>query len=210
MHLFPALVDYISDLDSKTISKTRKEALQQLVKCLQEKVNQQVAIRLNFICTHNSRRSHFAQVWTQALAAYFGLEIVYSYSGGTETTAVFPMVLETLLITGFQVKPLTQGQNPIYSIKYGENEPPLIGFSKEWNHFFNPKNQFIAILTCAEADEACPTIFGAEKRISLPFVDPKIYDNTPLQVQKYGETSLQIATELFYVFAKIKTENDQI
>lgn len=58
-------------------------------------------------------------------------------------------------------------------------------------------------MTCDSANEACPVIVGAEKRIPVMFADPKAFDNTPQQAEKYQERSLQIATELSYVFSKI-------
>jgi arsenate reductase len=60
-------------------------------------------------------------------------------------------------------------------------------------------------MTCSQADGGCPFIAGAEKRIPITtFEDPKISDNTPQQSQVYAERSLQIASEMFYVFSKIK------
>ena len=59
-------------------------------------------------------------------------------------------------------------------------------------------------MTCSHADENCPFIAGAEKRIPITYEDPKKFDNTPEQLAKYNERSLQIATELFYVFSKVK------
>ena len=59
-------------------------------------------------------------------------------------------------------------------------------------------------MTCSNADVGCPFIQGAEKRIPITFEDPKAFDNTPLQKEKYHERSIQIATELCYVFSQIK------
>ena len=44
-------------------------------------------VRLIFICTHNSRRSHMAQLWAQTAAAYHGVAAIETFSGGTEATA---------------------------------------------------------------------------------------------------------------------------
>jgi arsenate reductase len=46
-------------------------------------------------------------------------------------------------------------------------------------------------------------LLQVRKRIPITFEDPKISDNTPEQSQVYAERSLQIATEMFYVFSKI-------
>lgn len=59
-------------------------------------------------------------------------------------------------------------------------------------------------MTCSQADGGCPFISGAEKRIAITYDDPKAFDNTDQQTEKYNERSLQIATEMFYVFSQIK------
>lgn len=204
-NLFPGIEKVIQDLRPDQISAERRGILQPLVDFIQSKLSGDQTIRLNFICTHNSRRSHLSQVWAQTLAHYFKVKNVCCYSGGTEATALFPKVAETLRNTGFEVQNLSVGQNPVYSIKYAQNEHPVVGFSKKMDDDFNPKSAFAAIMTCDSADEACPVVSGAEKRIPITFEDPKKFDNTPLQTEKYRERSEQIATELFYVFSQINT-----
>ena len=137
------------------------------------------------------------------MASYFNIKNVFCYSGGTEATALFPMVAATLKKSGFQIKTISKTENPVYSIKYADNEHTIIGFSKTLDDDFNPKSEFAAIMTCDSANEACPFVPGAEIRIPITFEDPKAFDNTPIQAEKYNERSLQIATELFYVFSQI-------
>ncbi len=201
--LFTEIEKLIKGLNPQTISDERKEVLRPLTDYLQSKVSNNQETRIKFICTHNSRRSHLAQVWAQTMANYFNIDKVFCYSGGTEATALFPMVAETLQKSGFEIKTISDGNNPIYSIKYADNEQPIIGFSKKLDDDFNPKSQFVAIMTCSQADGGCPFIAGAEKRIPITFEDPKAFDNTPQQAEKYNERSLQIATELFYVFSQL-------
>lgn len=202
--LFPAIEKTIKGLKIEEISIERKAILEPLIAFIQTKVNEQKEIRLNLICTHNSRRSHLSQVWAQTAAAYFNIHNVYCYSGGTEATALFPMAAKTLENQGFQIKTIAETNNPIYAIKYAENAHPVIGFSKKYDDDFNPENEFAAIMTCSQADGGCPFIAGAEKRIPITFEDPKAFDNTPQQAEKYEERSLQIAAEMFYVFSQIK------
>ena len=202
--LFPEIVTTIAGLSTASISEERKAVLQPLADYIQSKASNKEAIRLNFICTHNSRRSHLSQVWAQAMAGYFDITNVSCYSGGTEATALFPMAAQTLEGAGFQIAVISQSDNPVYSIKYGSNEQPVIGFSKTMDHDFNPSSKFGAIMTCSQADEGCPFVPGAEKRFPITYDDPKAFDNTPLQAEKYQERSLQIATELLFVFAQIK------
>lgn len=203
--MFPKIKSTIEQLSFDSISEERKQVLAPLVHFIQAKANSGLAIRLNFICTHNSRRSHLSQVWAQTAAAYYNINNVFCYSGGTEATALFPKVAETLTNSGFQVKVIGEGVNPIYTIQCNTNDHPIIGFSKNYEDDFNPQSEFAAILTCSQADGGCPFIAGAEKRITITFEDPKAFDNTPLQTEKYQERSLQIATELLYVFSQIKS-----
>lgn len=202
--LFTEIEAVISELTTERLTEERKALLRPLVAYIQKLVLNNKTIRLHFICTHNSRRSHLSQVWAQTLAYYFNIKNVVCYSGGTETTALFPMVIEALRGSGFEIQKLSEGENPIYSIAYAKNEHPIIGFSKKLDDDFNPNSKFAAILTCNSASEACPIVLGADKRIPITYEDPKVYDNSPQQAEKYQERSLQIATELFYVFSQIQ------
>ena len=203
-NVFPEIATVINTFNFESITAERKIILQPLVDYIQGKASNQQEIRLNLICTHNSRRSHLSQVWAQTAAAYYNIKNVFCYSGGTEATAMFPMVSKTLTKQGFEIKTIAEGNNPVYSIKYAENEHPVIGFSKTYDDSFNPQDEFVAIMTCSQADGGCPFIAGAEKRIPITFEDPKAFDNTPEQAEKYEERSLHIATEMFYVFSQIK------
>ena len=193
--MFPKIKSTIDQVSFETISEERKQVLAPLIQFIQSKVNSELTIRLNFICTHNSRRSHLSQVWAQTAASYHNIENVFCYSGGTEATALFPKVAETLVNTGFEVKIISEGDNPIYAIKYNTNDHPVIGFSKSYEDDFNPQSEFAAILTCSQADGGCPFIAGAEKRLPITFDDTKAFDNTPLQTEKYQERSIHIDTE---------------
>lgn len=201
--LFPDIAEIIMELNPSGLSEERKIVLQPLIDFINLKVTNAENIRINFICTHNSRRSHLSQIWAQTMAYYYGVKNVYCYSGGTESTALYPMVAETLKQSGFQVGSISTNDNPVYCIKYSENEHPIIGFSKTYDDDFNPTSNFAAIMTCSQADGGCPFIAGAEKRIPITYDDPKEFDDSPLQAEKYIERSLQIATELAYVFSQI-------
>jgi arsenate reductase len=126
--LFPKIEKIIKELNPQTITEERKAVLQPLTDYIQSKVTNGQEIRINFICTHNSRRSHLSQVWAQTMANYFKIKNVFCYSGGTEATALFPMVAETLQNSGFRIKTISKNENPVYSIKYSDNEHPIIGF----------------------------------------------------------------------------------
>ncbi|MFD2726133.1 arsenate-mycothiol transferase ArsC [Hyunsoonleella rubra] len=201
---FDKISNLIESFDTGTISDERKQVLQPLIDYLNAKVAEKAPIRLNFICTHNSRRSHLSQVWAQTMAHYFEVKHVSCYSGGTEATAMFPKVGETLANQGFRINKLSEGDNPVYAIKFSENEPAIIAFSKEFGHSFNPSSEFAAIMTCSSADEACPMVLGCDKRIAITYEDPKKSDGTPRQTEIYLERSLQIATEMKFVFSGLK------
>ncbi len=194
----------IAEASSKIVSDERKEMLNPLVEYIQNKVNANKEIRLNFICTHNSRRSHLSQIWGQTMAFQFGIKNIFCYSGGTEATAMFPKVGETFTNQGFQIQKLSQEQNPVYAVKFDENQNPIICFSKAYFDDFNPKSHFGAIMTCTNADEGCPIVFGAEARFPIKYDDPKAFDGTELMDEKYSERSLQIASEMYNVFSQIK------
>ena len=195
--------ELIKNLNVDEISSERKKVLQPLIDFVAQKKTENNLIRINFICTHNSRRSHLGQIWAQTMANYFTIDNVTTYSGGTETTAMFPKVGETLLKQGFEIQKISETNNPVYAIKFDENSHPIIAFSKKYSDDFNPKLDFAAIMTCSHADGNCPFIAGAEKRIPITYDDPKLFDNTDQQDEKYAERSLQIATEMKYIFANI-------
>ncbi len=201
--MYTQIQQVIEVLDINSISQERKAVLQPLIDYVQEKVSTSKKTRLNFICTHNSRRSHLGQVWAQTMAAYYAIDID-SYSGGTEATALFIAAKNTLENVGFQIQKVSETSNPVYAIKYAENAPPIIGFSKTFDNAFNPSSEFGAVLTCSQADEGCPFIAGAEKRIPVTYEDPKAFDNSPDQEKMYSERSIQIATEMKYVFSNIQ------
>jgi len=198
--LFPKLVDYISALDHQSVSDDRKAVLQPLADYISAKDKAGAQINLNFICTHNSRRSHLSQCWAQAIASYYNIPNVQCYSAGTEATAIYPTVLDTLFKVGFQVTKITDDSNPIQAIKYGATAHPIIGFSKTIDHNFNPSTDFAAVMTCSQADHGCPFISGADKRIPITYEDPKSSDGTADEEKVYLERSSQIATEMKYVF----------
>ena len=201
--MFPEIHQHILSFHSDQITEERKSVLLPLATFLKNKKANNQAIRLNFICTHNSRRSHMSQIWAQTMAHHFGIPHVSCYSGGTEATAVFPKVVEALITQGFRIQELSSQDNPVYAIKFDENEDAVVCFSKCFDHAFNPTTGFAAIMTCNSADEACPIVNGAEARFPIKYYDPKAYDGTEQQTAKYSERSWEIAREMWWVFSQI-------
>ena len=196
--------EIIAQLSTERISEERKRILQPLIQFISSKLSKNEEVRLNFICTHNSRRSHLSQIWAQTMAYYYQIENVFCYSGGTEATAMFPKISETLANQGFEILKLSETENPVYAVKFAENEHAVICFSKKYNDDFNPKSAFAAILTCDSADENCPIVYGAEARIPIKYEDPKKSDGTPEMNVTYFNRSLEIATEMKFVFENLR------
>ncbi len=163
---------------------------------------------LVYICIHNSRRSHFGQVWAIVAAQYFGIKSVQAYSGGTEATAFHINAIRALERTGMKVKPAgAEDKNPVYHVRYDGHSVPIECFSKTYDDPGNPRSDFAAIMTCGEADADCPLIPGVELRVATTYDDPKTADKTPQQDLTYDARCKQIATETFYVFSKVQTHN---
>ena len=193
--------DFIKLALKQNIPSSRKVLLTQIIDYIKSKIDNNQEINLNFICTHNSRRSQLSQVWAKVASVYYDTEI-NSYSGGVEVTAFNERAIDSLVRSGFSIL-FENSINPKYEISYSENENPIIAFSKLFDDDFNKADYFAAIMTCSDADENCPYIPKAEKRIPLRYDDPKSYDDTPIESEKYDERSLQIASEMFYIFSQI-------
>lgn len=196
--MYPALEAKIQAIRERPISAERKEQIAVLVAYMKDCLQQGKPLRFNFICTHNSRRSQFSQIWAQTAADYFGISL-QSYSGGVEETACNERIIASLQRFGFQVT--KRGHtNPVYFIFHTEDSRAMIAFSKTFDNPINPHQQFAAVMTCSHADENCPFIPGASARIPLRYEDPKMYDDSPEEVFQYDQRSVQIASELFYAF----------
>ena len=158
--------------------------------------------RLNFICTHNSRRSHFAQILSELLAAHFGLDAVETYSGGTEATAFHPNAVRALEELGIRIAKMSAGVNPHYRVFTGNRESEV--FSKVYSAAPNPARDFMAVMVCSSADAGCPLVTGADKRIALPFEDPKKSDGTADEARVYRERALEIGEQLAWAFLRAR------
>ncbi|KQR91863.1 protein tyrosine phosphatase [Chryseobacterium sp. Leaf180] len=186
----------------KEINAERKILLEKLANHIQEKLNSEKEINLIYVCTHNSRRSHLGQVWSKVAADFYGFSI-NTFSAGTEATAFNENAINTLIAAGFEVKKLDGNPNPKSDVIFGDGKSSLC-FSKTSDDESLPKENFVAVMTCGDADENCPFIPGCDLRIGTTYFDPKSFDNSVLQDEKYTERSNQIAMECLYVFSLIK------
>lgn len=196
--ILPGLRDYMDSLDPGDIPAERKEILDRLAGYLADKLDDQKIV-LNFICTHNSRRSQFAQAWARVWSDNYTLD-VDCVSGGIEVTAFNHRAVETLERAGFRIDK-SDGENPKYTVWYSDQSAGIKMYSKMYDEAVTPGTPFAAVMTCAHADEQCPFIPGAKARFALDYEDPGLYDNTAEESSEYDARCRQIATEMKYVFS---------
>lgn len=199
--LLPKLDNTVKQAMTIQVPEERIQVLNPLIEYIQSKIDQGKDINLNFICTHNSRRSQFSQIWAQTAADYFDIP-AHCYSGGVEVTAFNERAVESIKRSGFRVT-AKGASNPVYFVFNSDDNEPISAFSKLFDDPINKADQFAAVMTCSHADENCPFIPGTEKRIPVRYEDPKAFDDTPEEAEKYDERSMQIACEMFYAFSKI-------
>lgn len=185
------------------ITDERKSAINQLTMYIAQKKQEGKKVSLNFVCTHNSRRSHISQIWAQTAAHYYGIDNVETFSGGTEATAFNPRAVEAMKRAGFEITAVKDDENPVYTVRFSNDAPALTVFSKKYDDDFNPKSDFAAIMTCSHADENCPFIPGA-KRIALTYDDPKDFDGTPEESARYSERVNEIGREILFAFSQVQ------
>jgi arsenate reductase len=204
--LLPAVAQYaeqrIGEFDQ--ISEERQSELKTLAAYVRDKVEAGEPVKLTFICTHNSRRSHLSQVWAQVAAAHYRVPNVITFSGGTEATAFNPRAVAALQRAGLSVDTDQPGEaNPQYQVSYATAAPPLLCFSKVFSTAPNPQADYCAVMTCSQADDACPIVHGCEKRIAIRYEDPKVSDGTKQETAVYDERCRQIAREMLFLMSAV-------
>ena len=183
----------------------RKQILEDIAASMMTSMKEHERVNLMLICTHNSRRSHMAQIWIETAAVYYGVDNIIAYSGGTESTAFNKNAIAALERAGFKINVVQQHDtNPVYTVSNGIDT--YLAYSKKYNDHLNVSKDFIAIMVCSDADKSCPVVEGADDRFALPFNDPRYYDGTPSQDQKYDETVQLIGLEMFYLAHVLKSK----
>ncbi|MTI88825.1 MAG: protein-tyrosine-phosphatase [Balneolaceae bacterium] len=202
--MYQNLVQYLSCLNEyyPHIGDARKLILSETADYIRSKTEDAGTARLIFICTHNSRRSHFAALWAAVAAHYFKVEGIETFSGGTEVTAFNKRAAAALERAGFKIRH-PERENPVYQISFSEHLPPIPCYSKIFDNPQNPSQDFAAIMTCSDADESCPRVPGADYRAIISYHDPKKSDGTELETQTYDERCRQIAAEMFYMIEQV-------
>lgn len=202
--LYPKVAEHLESLRPQVdrIPAERREVLDRIAEYVRSRRAAGQSAALTFICTGNSRRSHLGQLWAAAASRHLGVDGVATYSGGTEPSAFNPRTIATLERVGFAVeRPTEDGDNPRYRVRFAADVAAIESFSKRYDDPVNPRADFVAVMTCSEADEGCPFVPGAALRVALPYDDPKAADGTPDEAARYDERSRQIATEMLYLFA---------
>lgn len=205
MALYYKLAEKINKLKNSfnSIPADRKKILNEFSDYISNKVKDGKEVNLTFICTHNSRRSHISQIWAQTAAEYYGIPNIKCFSGGTEATAFNPRAVKALRKAGFKIEKKYDSDNPVYNVYYSDDREPIECFSKVYSDKYNPQKNFAAIMTCSDADENCPVVFGAEARFPIRYDDPKEFDGTELEEAKYDERVEQIGREMLFVFSNV-------
>lgn len=186
-----------------SIPDERQRVLKTVADHLVERINNREKANLIFICTHNSRRSQFAQVLCETAATYYDVPGLEVFSGGTETTACNVRTVRALRRAGFSVVASTPGDNSTYLVQYSEANPPIRVYSKLYSADGNPNCRFAAVTCCADADKNCPLVAGADVRFRVEYDDPKIADDTPQETERYDERCFQIACEMFFLLSDV-------
>lgn len=204
--LFPGVQTYVTQriTEFEEISDARKSQLRKIAAYVGARAQAGQSAKLTFICTHNSRRSHMAQIWAAVAAAYYQIVGVDTYSGGTEATAFNPRSVATMERAGLQVTKAVDGKNPRYEVRFQQAGTPLICFSKVYAAAPNPQTDYCAVMTCSEADAGCPIVVGASLRVATPYEDPKVADDTPDEAPRYDARCRQICREMFYLFSQVE------
>ena len=202
---FEALGDYVKQRagEGALIPVERREVLGLLAVRIREEMENKDPVQLIFICTHNSRRSNMSQLWAQLASRYYGVDGIRCFSGGTEVTAFNPRAVKAMQDAGMKILTLDSSANPSYAVSFENGMKEIKAFSKKYSDPPNPAKGFIAVMTCSDADEACPIVHGAASRFTVRYEDPRAFDGTPEEEARYAERCCQITREMLYLFSKV-------
>ena len=203
----PELTAYVetADAERSLIPVERQRELELVADWIAGRLANNQPARLVFICTHNSRRSHFSQIWAAVAAWYYSLDYVQTFSGGTEVTAMNPRVADSLRRSGMVVETENSADsNPRFHVRFSAGQPPLICFSKLYSESPNPEQDYCAVMTCSHADEACPVVAGCSLRAPVRYEDPKISDGTAGEAETYDMRSRQICREMLDMMRRVR------
>lgn len=197
------------------IGETHREAGGQLARWIAANYEPGKPLHVTVVCTGNSRRSILGSSMGNLAAAYYGMPEVRFHSGGTAPTAFNPRTVAALKAAGFEVESTTKDakrgepktENPVYRVAWGEGFETF-EFSKHYGDAANPQKGFAALMVCSEADQGCPIVKGASLRLSMPYLDPKIYDGGAYESAKYAERRDDMGRLMLSVMVQARGELD--
>ena len=174
-------------------------------------------LHVTVICTGNSRRSILGSTMGNIAAAYYGMPEIRFHSGGTAPTAFNPRTIACLKEIGVEIEPTgseaPRGEpktaNPVYTVRWGGPGLETSEFSKTYFEATNPQAGFAALMVCGEADAGCPFVKGAALRVSMPYLDPKIYDDGQFEAAKYAERRDDIGRLMLSVMMQVRNRQAQ-
>ncbi len=201
--LLPRLKEHADALTASfdMIDEAHRQAGQKLADWIAKNYQPHKPLDVIVVCTGNSRRSIIGSTLGNMAAAYYGMPEIRFHSGGTAPTAFNSRTVKTLKEIGVEIEPTgkeaargePQTANPAFRVRWGtpggSDQPALESteFSKRYDDPANPQNGFAALMVCGEADAACPFVKGSSLRVSMPYLDPKIYDAGAYESAKYAE-----------------------
>ncbi len=180
------LSEYVKELEKFSLEDFQKVRVKKIAKTLKNEIKSYNSIV--FVCTHNSRRSQFCQVWSQILSDIYKLNLSFQ-SAGVIKTEVYVEVIRSLQRAGVDI-------DETGTILINNKQVSL--FSKSLDEI-NLK-AFISMMTCSDAEKSCPTDPRSKKNISLFYPDPKRFDGTKDEIKEYDFTCKSIAAEINAIF----------
>ncbi len=205
--IYPKLQDYCIAVEKEfdKIPGERKEVLLELVEYILEAGSKHPSTQLLFVCKHNSRRSQFAQIWAHTAANYYKLKNIKTYSGGMDFTAINFRILESLKRAGFSVTAAEiYSQNPVYLVSIGKRYPDLFIYSKKYDYWNNPNDNYATILCSKKLIDSGTHFPGTEKVLALPYENVEIFDNSSGGALRNDEICRQFAREMLFVMNHVK------
>lgn len=203
---YPSLLNYLQSCESEfqRIPESRRNELRQVSRYIHDRHQSGKTARLTFICTHNSRRSHISQIWAQVASYYYGVPEVITYSGGTEATAFNSRAVAAMRKAGLRIEAdIPTASNPHYRVYAGDSDSGFECFSKVFDEPPNPTKEYCAVMTCSQADDACPVVMGCDLRAPIRYEDPKVADDTPQESARYEERVRQIGREMLWMLCQV-------
>ena len=193
---------------------SHREAGEKLARWIAANYEPGKPLHVMVVCTGNSGEASSASSMGNLAAAYYGMPEIRFHSGGTAPTAFNPRTVSALKAIGFEVEPTgneaERGEpktaNPVYRVSWGDGFETLESSRSTTPTRSNPRAGFAALMVCSEADAACPFVKGAAIRVSMPYLDPKIYDDGAYESAKYAERRDDIGRLMLSVMVQARGE----